>query len=235
MTRQELTDLCEGVDFNIIASELTNEKLAQSVGNGYYFIADKEHSHVTKDVILAIENSKTLLAKLKLLSNDLEKSVERHKATAVKHQKNKKHKEAILEMKRSKIEDDKYQKITKLHDSIEMSILNLDSADINAFVVRQMTAINKLSKTQLSIDNIDNIVDEYQETVQTNNEISQTLSHASATNDFDDDELENELNKLVNEEDEGEYIKVPKKPISTNEEPITYGFQKRSEKKALFN
>ena len=75
-------------------------------------------------------------------------------------------------------------------------------------------------------------MDKFQETVENNNEISQTLSHISVTQ-YDEDDLENELKNILEDEEGVEYKKVPKS--LTKEEPITYGPITTKTKTPLFS
>ena len=56
---------------------------------------------------------------------------------------------------------------------------------MNLFVVRQMTAINALSKQKISVDNVDSIVEQYEETVATNEEISAVLTERPPQHEYE--------------------------------------------------
>ena len=221
ITSQELNELSHGTSLDVIASELCNEKLVIPAGNGGFFFQDESNKHVAKELIFAMQNSKSLLSKLQNLSTEIEKCLQNQIQQAKKLQNAKRHKDAILATKRVIIEREKLEKINKLHSAIQTSIDNLDKTDMNVFVMKQMMAINKLSKTKFSLDNVDTIIDQYEETVEENNEITDALTSANQRV-FDDDELENELNNLMEENDE-DFIKVPKVQLHKfDEEPATY-------------
>ena len=240
LTNQELQEMCNGEDLFIVTSELVQENLAIPAGNGYFF-KDQKHSHVTKEIITAMENSKNILAKLQNLCNELESSSEKHKQQAVKLMNLKRKPEALTFMRRAKNQKAKYDKVYQLYKNIEASITNLDNTDINVFVANQMKAINQLSKSNISVDKVDDIITQYQDTVDANDEITQALGEAHKDESYDENDLEQELLELVanesassqeQQQQQHQYYTFQQRP-QQEEEPITYGIPKKKREASI--
>ena len=216
LTESGLSELCNGADINIVTEFMLREKIAEKIGNGYFF-DDNSQGSSTREVVLAMHNSKALLEKLDKMAKDVEKNVVYYSDYAKKMEHSGRHKDALTATRRYMLEKDKYDKTTSLRSKIECSIFDLNKAAINATIIKGMQAINKIAKSKISIDNIDEIVDEYQETVDSINEISDTIGRPAA-GEIDDADLEKELNDLCMGQS------IPMKPYTspTGEEPITY-------------
>ena len=238
LTNQELREACKDQDVALITTELIQDNLIETVGNGYFF-KDPNRRQVTKDIIVAMENSKSILNKLQFLCNELENSAERHLQQAKKMKSLKRNKETLSSMKRYKTQLAKYDTVYKLFTNIEASINNLDSTDINVFVVNQMNVINKLSKSNLSIDSVDDIIEQYKDTVDENDQISKALGEANEET-FNEEDLMKELDEIMENEEKNSQQQQPsikyhtfEQKLQPKEEPITYGNTQKNRERSI--
>eukprot|EP00917_Polyrhabdina_sp_WS-2016_P032377 GHVP01069073.1.p1 GENE.GHVP01069073.1~~GHVP01069073.1.p1 ORF type:complete len:165 (+),score=58.79 GHVP01069073.1:506-1000(+) len=115
---------------------------------------------------------------------------------------------AIAALKKRKLLEAQYNTVANQKMTLESQILALESAKINEMAVHSMQEarmeLERCNKTA-SVEKVDHVIEDLQEKMADQQEISEALSTPFNTNvDFDDDDLEKELeelgdNELINE------------------------------------
>mmetsp|Transcript_35698 Transcript_35698/g.53215 ORF Transcript_35698/g.53215 Transcript_35698/m.53215 type:complete len:199 (-) Transcript_35698:139-735(-) len=132
---------------------------------------------------------------------------------------------ALNAMKRRKLYQSEQEKISNVKMTLEAQAFNLESASSTAQAFQAMNAGNKTMKkirTEVGIDQVDDVMDDIQEEMQMANEVNQAIGQAvdPTMGMVDDDDLLAELQAmdamdLEQQFDEAQIGKVPNKPLKT--------------------
>jgi charged multivesicular body protein 4 len=129
---------------------------------------------------------------------------------------------ALFALKRKKLYEAEVEKIENVKMTLETQVINLESAAQNAETYKAMQAgTNTMKKirTDVGIEQVDNIMDEIKEEMDLAQEINQAISQPVDPFLTDEDELLAELNELETADLEAELLKpaaisLPQVPAS---------------------
>jgi charged multivesicular body protein 4A/B len=110
---------------------------------------------------------------------------------------------AIFALKRKKMLESEVEKLQGARMTLETQVMTLESAHVNMETFNALRAGANQMKAihgQMSVDTVDTIMDDIQEEMATADEIGRAISQAPGLQMFDDDELEDELNDLLEED-----------------------------------
>lgn len=131
---------------------------------------------------------------------------------------------ALFAMKRKKLYEGEIDKIENVKMTLETQVINLESAAQNAETYKAMQAgTNTMKKirTDVGIDDVDNIMDEIKEEMDMASEINSAIAQPVDPFLADDDELLAELNELETMDLEAELLKPAPTPISLPQVPAS--------------
>jgi len=117
---------------------------------------------------------------------------------------------ALFAMKRKKLYEQEVDKIQNVKMTLETQVINLESAAQNAQTFKAMEAGSKTMKkirTDVGIDQVDDIMDSIKEEMEMANEINAAIAQPVDPLLADDDELLAELNALESSDLEAELLK----------------------------
>jgi charged multivesicular body protein 4 len=117
---------------------------------------------------------------------------------------------ALFCMKRKKLYEQEIDKIQNVKMTLETQVINLESAAQNAQTFKAMEAGSKTMKkirTDVGIEQVDDIMDEIKEEMEMANEINNAIAQPIDPLLADDDELLAELNELESTDLEAELLK----------------------------
>lgn len=160
-----------------------------------------------KDAILKIRENIDLLDKReKYLQTKIQAELATAKENATKNKKF-----ALMALKRKKLYEDQIEKILNSKMMLETQVLTIESANVNLETMNAMKAgaegLKGIHGT-MDINKVDSIKDDIAEQMDLANEISEAISQpvAGIGMEFDEDELDAELELLQTEEIESKYI-----------------------------
>ncbi|KAH9912608.1 Snf7-domain-containing protein [Epithele typhae] len=110
---------------------------------------------------------------------------------------------ATAALKRKKVTEQELERLQSARFQLEMQVNTLESASFNQ---ENMAAMKKAASAlkdihgKLTIDKVDQTMSEIQEQTQLANEVSEAISSPYVGNEFDDEEIKNELAELEQEE-----------------------------------
>lgn len=166
----------------------------------------------TQTAILKLRETERMLEKKQ---EYLEMKIERETATAKKNVKTNK-RIALQALKRKKRLEKQLSQIDGTLSTIEFQRDALESSNTNNEVIKNMAFAAKALKQVhqvLDVDDVHDTMDEIHEQSQIAEEISQAITSVG-TNDFDDGDLELELEELAQEELEKSLLKIKKPDVS---------------------
>lgn len=159
----------------------------------------KEAAPTTGEAIQKLRETEDMLMKKQ---DFLEKKIEQEVATARKNAKTNK-RTALQALKRKKRYDKQLQQIDGTLSTIEMQREALEGANTNTAVLTTMKAAAdslKIANNQLDVDKVHDMMDDIAEQQDVAKEISEAISSPVAFGgEFDEDELEAELDALGDE------------------------------------
>lgn len=115
-------------------------------------------------------------------------------------------------MKRKKLYEQELEKIQNVKFTLETQVMNLESAAQNAQTVKAMQQGSKTMqkiRTEVGVEQVDDIMDEIKEEMELAQEISQAIAQPVDPLMTDEDELLEELNALETADLEAELLKPP--------------------------
>lgn len=159
----------------------------------------KETAPTTGEAIQKLRETEDMLMKKQ---DFLEKKIEQEVTTARKNAKTNK-RSALQALKRKKRYDKQLQQIDGTLSTIEMQREALEGANTNTAVLTTMKAAAdslKIANNQLDVDKVHDMMDDIAEQQDVAKEISEAISNPVAFGgEFDEDELEAELDALGDE------------------------------------
>ena len=121
-------------------------------------------------------------------------------------------KSALFAMKRKKMYEAEIEKIQGSKMTLETQIMSLESSVQNMETFKAMKAGQTAMKNirqNVDVDNVDDIMDDIREEMETANEISEAIGRPIDDMAYDDEELLNELNEMEELELEEELLSKP--------------------------
>jgi len=106
-------------------------------------------------------------------------------------------------LKRKKVLDNEAGKISSQIDALENQLRSIESANLNLETMKAMKQGAKAMKNihgGITVDKVDQTMDEIREQAELGEEISEAISRSYPTDNVDEDELEDELEALQQEE-----------------------------------
>lgn len=165
--------------------------------------------NATSDTIKRLREQVETLEKREL---HLEKKIQAQLLEAKKKSASKDKRGAIFCLKRKKMYEKEIEKIQGTKMTLETQVITLENAHVNMETYSALrSGANQLKSIhgQVSVDTVDDMMDDIQEEMATADEIGQAISQPIGTEIYDDDELEDELRELDELTLEGEEEKAP--------------------------
>jgi len=132
----------------------------------------------------------------------IEKKIEREVITAKKYCKTNK-RLALQSLKKKKLYEKQILDLDGMIFNLEQQKITLESATLNVEILNTMktgaTTMKNMSNG-MTVDDVDDVVDDVREQMDIANEISEAVSQDFGFNVFDEDELEQELDELLDED-----------------------------------
>jgi len=151
----------------------------------------------------------------------LQKKIEREIATA-RHHGTKNKKAAIAALKRKKIYEGEVEKIGGARMTIETQVMAIEGANVSLETLNAMRLGAETMRNihrNMTIDEVDDTMEEIREQMQVANEINEAIA-SPLVEQFDEDELEQELAQLEEQNLEVQFLdagKLPDAPTTTLE------------------
>jgi Snf7 len=124
---------------------------------------------------------------------------------------------ALFAMKRKKLYEQEVDKIQNVKFTLETQVMNLESASQNAQTykaLQQGTKTMQKIRTDVGIEQVDDVMDQIKEEMELAQEINQAISQPVDPLMMDEDELFAELNALETADLEAELLKPPASAVS---------------------
>ncbi len=122
-------------------------------------------------------------------------------------------KSALFAMKRKKMYEAEIEKIMGSKMTLETQIMSLESSVQNMETFKAMRAGKEAMarvRKGIDVDNVDDVMDDIREEMETANEISEAIGRPVEDSAFDDEDLLNELNELEEADLEEQMLSEPK-------------------------
>jgi charged multivesicular body protein 4 len=119
---------------------------------------------------------------------------------------------ALFAMKRKKLYEQEQDKIQNVKFTLETQVMNLESASQNAQTykaLQQGTKTMQKIRTEVGIEQVDDVMDQIKEEMELAQEINQAISQPVDPLMMDEDDLLDELNALETADLEAELLKPP--------------------------
>jgi len=172
--------------------------------------ARKKKAPSAKESIARLKDTIEMLEKREVY---LQKKIEREIATARQHgTKNKK--AAIAALKRKKIYEGEVEKIGGARMTIETQVMAIEGANVSLETLNAMRLGAETMRNihrNMTIDEVDDTMEEIREQMQVANEINEAIS-SPLVEQFDEDELEQELAQLEEQNLEVQFLDAGKLP-----------------------
>lgn len=190
---------------------------------------NKENIPSTEEAIQKLKQTEEMLEKKQEF---LEKKIDMENVTAKKHARTNK-RLAVQALKRRKRLEKQLNQIDGTLSTIEFQREALESAGMNTEVLKNMNHAARVLKSvheQFGADDVHDIMDEIQEQTEISEEISAAICGVGSNQDFDEDELNAELEAIEREAFHVEFIgmerpggelpNVPSGELPTNKKSV---------------
>lgn len=173
----------------------------------------------------SIQRLNEALENLEKRENHVQKKVDKEQADAKRMVKAKNKKGAMMALKRKKMYEDQLTKMYNTRVTIENQKMALENANFNKELMNAMAqgaqALQSVNN-DMSIDKVDETMDNIQEQMDLANEISDAIQQPVGVGFDDDDELEAELAELEAEDLDDTLLSVENTPasVSVNSNPV---------------
>lgn len=151
----------------------------------------------------AIQNTRATIEKLEKREAHLEKQISQLlKEAKIRNQKGDK-KGALYRLKKKKLLEKELQSLCDKKLNLERNIITLDSAIVNQNMMGTMNMVKNTLAAEMKkadVDKVDEVMDDMADLMDQQNEINEALGNPLA-DDFDEDELADELADLEDEID----------------------------------
>jgi len=165
----------------------------------------------TADSIRKIRETMEMLEKRETF---LQKKSENELAEAKRLTREKNKRGALMALKRKKKYDAQVEQTSNTRFRLEEQVMVLENANVNLETVQAMkqgTAALKAVHGALNVDKVDHLMDDVREQMELAEEINQAIAQPiSASGDYDEDELNAELEQLEQEELDNQLLEVNK-------------------------
>ncbi|KAJ3019763.1 UNVERIFIED_CONTAM: ESCRT-III subunit protein snf7 [Siphonaria sp. JEL0065] len=152
-----------------------------------------------KDAIVKLRESLEMIDKReKYLNTKIEAELKVAKANASKNKK-----VALMALKKKKIYQDQADKLMGSRLTLETQMSTLEGASVNVELMNAMKTGNEAIKNihgNLDVDKVEETMDEINEQMGLANEISEAIARPIGGAEFDDEELDRELEELAQED-----------------------------------
>lgn len=130
---------------------------------------------------------------------------------------------AIFALKRKKMYEAEIEKLQGARMTLETQVMTLESAHVNMETFMALrTGANHMKAIhgQMSVDTVDNIMDDIQEEMATADEIGRAISQPLGSQLYDDDELEAELADMEELAIAEKMLETPQQPVAAPAQPV---------------
>lgn len=180
---------------------------------------NKENIPSTEDAIQKLKQTEEMLEKKQEF---LEKKIDIENSTAKKHAKTNK-RLALQALKRRKRLEKQLKQIDGTLSTIEFQREALEGAGMNTEVLKNMNYAAKVLKSvheQFGADDVYDIMDDIQEQTEISKEISEAICGVGSNQDFDEDELNAELEAIEEEVLDDELVGMERPTVELPNVPL---------------
>lgn len=180
---------------------------------------NKENIPSTEDAIQKLKQTEEMLEKKQEF---LEKKIDIENSTAKKHAKTNK-RLALQALKRRKRLEKQLKQIDGTLSTIEFQREALEGAGMNTEVLKNMNYAAKVLKSvheQCGADDVYDIMDDIQEQTEISKEISEAICGVGSNQDFDEDELNAELEAIEEEVLDDELVGMERPTVELPNVPL---------------
>eukprot|EP00467_Chlorarachnion_reptans_P010010 CAMPEP_0114514362 /NCGR_PEP_ID=MMETSP0109-20121206/16112_1 /TAXON_ID=29199 /ORGANISM="Chlorarachnion reptans, Strain CCCM449" /LENGTH=231 /DNA_ID=CAMNT_0001694395 /DNA_START=79 /DNA_END=774 /DNA_ORIENTATION=+ len=150
----------------------------------------------------------------------LEKKMKDAQREALKKSRAKNKRGAIFELKRKKMFEKRLNQLYGQRENVERLINAMEVVAFNKETIETMKkgkeALTQTIK-EVDVDDVNELMDDINEQVSMADEIGEAMGQTLGNEEYDEDELEKELEDLQNEEMEAEMLKAPDVPLEQKE------------------
>ncbi|OHT01683.1 hypothetical protein TRFO_31433 [Tritrichomonas foetus] len=217
--------------FEVLIAELERNKKIKKFQNGYYFMSN-QFSKLSDDVVESVLNTKNTISTIENRISELENSFLSHRNRAKTFLAKKRKNDAKSELLQAKRIEASVHKFYEMKSQQENILHRLAECDTISIVANEMMEVNKVVKKMNlpSADHVSNAADELTETVEALDQIA-NVNFGGAQ--FDDDEIEAELNNLDDDRPNSQSnYQTNNYNHDEEEEPIQYGSSNKSQKQS---
>ena len=187
-------------DFEVIKAGFNTINNVKTYENGIY-VQSSRYSNLSSDLINAVLSSKIILNNLENNLEQIKEKINNELERAKKYLKQKKKNYAINALRRKKSLETQEKNMNGMYENLSRILHQLAENEFNKTIFQDIDQINKTTKLmqQPDVNEIDNTFMELEDQMLKSSEISDALAKEITTG-FDELEIEEELNNLIEEE-----------------------------------
>ena len=189
----ELENNYEINNLDLIIIELEKSGLAERINNNGFYFKSKNYPILSSTVLTSILNTKNLIRQIDLFINNTNQYIENEINRAKQYERKGRHSDALNSISRKRYYEEKIEKSFNIKQKLEILLSNLRENEMNSFMLKEFNNVNKIIKNSLKIEDVDEVMDQLEESISNSNEINQTLSNNKSFNN----DYENELRVLT--------------------------------------
>mmetsp|Transcript_2612 Transcript_2612/g.3990 ORF Transcript_2612/g.3990 Transcript_2612/m.3990 type:complete len:212 (+) Transcript_2612:503-1138(+) len=148
----------------------------------------------------------------------LEKQMEEAKRTALQKSRKGNKKAAMFQLKRKKMFEKRLNQLYGQRENVERLINAMEVVAFNKQNIERLKA-GKIALEQtikeVDVDNVEEMMEDIKESVDMADEIGEAMSRSLGNEEYDEEDLEKELEDLQNEEMEAEMLQAPEVPVDS--------------------
>jgi len=149
----------------------------------------------------------------------LEKKMDEARRTAVQKSRKGNKKAAIFQLKKRKMCEKRLNQLYGQRENVERLINAMEVVAFNKQHIERLKA-GKIALEQtmkeVDVDNVEEMMEDIKENIDMADEIGEAMGRSLGNEEYDDEDLEKELEDLQNEEMEAEMLKAPEVPANEN-------------------
>lgn len=198
LTNEEVKkQYCQDIDFDLLRTMLERTSNVKTYSNGFYFQTDR-YPALPNDLVNAILNSKLILSSIDKRKKEIEKEIKNILAKAIQFKKQNLVNQSKNCLRRKRLLESQEDNMEKMHFDLSNILSQLAQNELSKSAVDSINQIHmNCKKMQLpDVQDIENMMDEFNDVVAQSAEISNALG--SYGNQIDDSEIEAELQELMN-------------------------------------
>ena len=213
LTNHEISTMSEKCSENLVFAELEKSGLAERINeNGYYFNS-KGFKRPPNVSIVSVLNTKAIIKRLDVFIDQIHSHIENAINRARNHEKNRRHQEAISSIQSKRKYENELIKAQNTKYKLEQILNSIGDHEMNNYMINVMNQVSKVSKSSMTINDVDKVMEQLEETQYQTKEIGDALTRDTFAHD--NDEIERELEIITG-------LATPKKTFAPKQNIFEY-------------